>query len=154
MNGMLLLLLVTFLYAGYNLLVKQSSLVAEAVDASTIKATITLQFVALVCSLIFYVVLRLSGGSQFSLPVSAYVWAAMAGFCIGVAEIGYFYLFRGSTVGDAMPVSVATPVIVAGTIVIAMIAASFLFAESIGMRQWLGAGLIVAGVLLVASYPV
>lgn len=84
------------------------------------------------------------------LPASAYTWAALAGICIGLAEIGYFYLFRGSSIAEAMPVSVATPVIVGGTVVIAMVAAMIFFAESIGPRQWVGALLIVAGLTLVA----
>ena len=149
MTGFLLLLLVTCLYAGYNLLVKQSSTIAETTSASTITATIVLQVVALLCSLVFYLCLRLSGESQFILPSSAYVWAGLAGLCIGLAEIGYFYLFRGSSVADAMPVSVATPVIVGGTVVIAMVAAMLIFSEIIGPWQWLGAVFIVAGLLLV-----
>ena len=47
MTGVLLLLLVTCLYAGYNLLVKQSATIAESTAASTITATIALQAVAL-----------------------------------------------------------------------------------------------------------
>ena len=47
MPGFMLLLLVTCLYAGYNLFVKQSSAIAETTAASTITATILLQFVAL-----------------------------------------------------------------------------------------------------------
>lgn len=149
MPGFMLLLLVTCLYAGYNLFVKQSSAIAETTAVSTITATILLQFVALLCSLFFYTGLRLSGESQFVLPGSAYLWAGLAGVCIGLAEIGYFYLFRGSSIAEAMPVSVATPVVVGGTVVIAMIAALYFFAESIGPRQWVGAVFIVAGVLLV-----
>ncbi len=150
MTGFLLLLLVTCLYAGYNLLVKQSTVIAETTAASTITATIMLQAAALLCSLVFYLCLRFSGESQFLLPSSAYLWAGLAGLCIGLAEIGYFYLFRGSSFADAMPVSVATPVIVGGTVVIAMAAAMLFFAETIGPWQWLGAAFVVAGLLLVA----
>ena len=85
------------------------------------------------------------------MPTSAYVWAGLAGLCIGLAEIGYFYLFRGSSLTAALPVSVATPVIVGGTVVIAMVAAMFFFSEAIGPRQWLGAIVIVAGLLLVTQ---
>ena len=152
MTGVLLLLLVTCLYAGYNLLVKQSATIAESTAASTITATIALQAVALFCSLVFYICLRVIGGeNQFALPTSAYVWAGLAGLCIGLAEIGYFYLFRGSSLSAALPVSVATPAIVGGTVVIAMVAAMLFFSETIGPRQWLGAIFIIAGLLLVTQ---
>lgn len=149
MVGIALLLLVTSLYAGYNLLIKQSSVIAETVSISTITATIVLQCAALVCSLLFYLGLRLSGETEFALPLSAYVWAGLAGICIGVAEIGYFYLYRGSSIAEAMPVSLATPVIVAGSIVIAMIVAMLFFAEPVTSRQWIGVVIVVAGLLLI-----
>lgn len=152
MAGYILLFVVTLLYAGYNLMVKQSSAVAATTGVGTITATIVLQLVALLCSLLFWFGLRMTTDeSHFALPHAAYVWAALAGVCIGAAEIGYFYLFRGSALAEAMPVSVATPVVVGGTVVIAMVAALLFFSESISVRQWIGAAVVVAGVLLITS---
>ncbi len=93
MQGLILLISVTLLYAGYNLFVKVSSgHVAEKVT-STVLATICLQFTALLVSTLFAIYLLRKGGQVLALGPPAYGWAMAAGLCIGAAEIGYFYLF-------------------------------------------------------------
>ena len=144
----ILLLTVTALYTGYNLLIKVSSGYVPLETTTTILATITLQVAALGVSCIFALALLVRGGEEFSLSVPAFFWAAAAGLCIGAAEIGYFYLFRG-TMDDA-PVSAnfAIPVIVGGTILLA-IAASWIFLnESLSWAKAVGGAMIVAGVIV------
>ncbi len=84
---------------------------------------------------------------MLKLSATAYAWAAGAGLCIGLAEIGYFYLFRG--VGGTGPVaaSVAVPVIVTGT----MLLSSFVLKESLGAMQVAGTVVVVIGIAMVFS---
>ena len=61
MFSLALLLAATICYAGYNLLIKQSSGFAGVAAITTITATITLQLTALMVSLVFLLILRMSG---------------------------------------------------------------------------------------------
>ncbi len=151
MISIALLLAATVFYAGYNLLIKQSSVHAELAAVTTITATIVLQVAALSVSLVFLATLRVWGVESFVLPAPAYWWAVGAGLCIGAAEICYFYIFGGSAYTEAFPVSVATPVIVGGAVVLATLGAWWFFRESMGIREWLGSGLILAGVVALAG---
>ncbi len=84
---------------------------------------------------------------MFWLTTSSYVWAALAGLCIGGAEIGYLCLFGGIGLTKPMAASVAIPVIVSGTIVIAMLFSYLVLKEAIGWNQLLGSLLIVLGIV-------
>jgi drug/metabolite transporter (DMT)-like permease len=148
MSSVLLLLAVTGLYAGYNLLIKVSSGHVPAAATSTVLATICLQIAALAASLLFTAFLLLRGGQQLQLTAPAYAWAAAAGLCIGAAEIGYFYLFGGLGGLRPMAANVAIPAIVSGTIVLTAAASLLLFRETLAWPQVLGLGLVVAGLLL------
>ena len=99
-------------------------------------------------SAVFFTILALRGGQVFSLSSPCYIWAAVAGFCIGGAEIGYLYLFGGVGVSKPMDASIAIPTIVSGTIVIAMLFSVFVLKEPIGSSQILGGFLFLAGIVL------
>ena len=146
--SVLLLVAVTFCYAGYNVFVKVSGSQVPAAATTTVLATICLQIAALLVSLLFFMVLVVRGGHLFQLGGSTYLWASVAGICIGLAEIGYFYLFAGLYGTAPMPANVAIPVIVSGTIVIAMIFSYFTLRESVSWNQVLGSLLIVTGIVL------
>ncbi|MEM7508584.1 MAG: hypothetical protein AAF415_17775 [Pseudomonadota bacterium] len=148
MNPVLLLAAVTVAYAGYNLLIKVSGTHVPASATTTVLATIVLQLAALATSLVFYGALAVRGGQSFALTPSAYLWAALAGVCIGAAEIGYLYLFGGVGFAKPMAASIAIPTIVSGTIVIATLASVLLLKEPLGWQQIAGGGLIVAGILV------
>ena len=64
----MLLLLITLFYAGYNLFVKASGGHAGGNVTTTILATISLQTVALVVSLMFAAYLFIRGGQTFAIP--------------------------------------------------------------------------------------
>ena len=149
--GLLLLTAITILYAGYNLLVKVSSLHVPAAATSTVLATICLQLAALAASATFAALLIARGGQVLTLSSAAYAWAAGAGLCIGLAEIGYFYLFRG--VGGSGPVaaSVAVPMIVTGTVVLTMLLSSLVLKESLGAMQIAGTVVVVIGIAMIFS---
>ncbi|OED38163.1 hypothetical protein AB833_21020 [Chromatiales bacterium (ex Bugula neritina AB1)] len=150
MFSIILLCLVTFFYAAYNLLIKQSSLHAQELATTTVTATIALQLAATITSVTFLLILRQSGVQQFLLPAPAYGWAIAAGVCIGAAEIAYFYVFTGVAGSWPVPVSLAVPVIVGGSVVLATLAAWIVFGESLHIRHWVGSALVVCGVALLA----
>src|SRR5215469_3151113 len=149
MFGIALLAAVTIFYAGYNLLIKVSGSYVPAAATTTVLATISLQLAALLTSSIFLGVLALRGGQVFSLSPGSYLWAALAGLCIGAAEIGYFYLFGGVGLARPMTATVAIPTIVSGTIVIALLFSAVALGERIGWNQILGSVLIVLGIATV-----
>ena len=103
MTGLILLAAVTALYAGYNLFIKLSGGYVPAEATTTIMATICIQIAALITSGVFFLMLTLRGGQVFTLSMGSYFWAAVAGVCIGGAEIGYLYLFGG--VGLSKPMA-------------------------------------------------
>lgn len=148
MNPVLLLAGVTIAYAGYNLMIKVSGTHVPATATTTVLATIALQLAALATSLVFLTALALRGGQSFALTPNAYLWAALAGLCIGAAEIGYLYLFGGIGAAKPMAASIAIPTIVSGTIVIATLASALLLDEPFGWHQVAGGGLILAGILV------
>ncbi len=147
--SLLLLLLITFLYAGYNLLIKVSTSYVPIESSSTILATIALQVSALAVSCVFVAGLIARGGNALGLPTSAYLWAALAGICIGCAEIAYFYLFRG--VADSPPIAanIAIPFVVSGTVVVAIFLAWIFLKEALSWQKAFGMLLIVAGVMAI-----
>lgn len=148
MISVLLLLTVTALYAGYNLLIKVAGSHVPSEVTTTVLATICLQLAALGTSGLFAAMLLLRGGHVMQLPPTAVLWAAAAGVCIGGAEIAYFYLFSGIGSAKPMAASLAVPVIVSGTIVITMFVAFLIFKEPLSWRHLLGSVCIVFGILI------
>ena len=150
-TGIVLLCAITVLYAGYNLLVKVSSNYVPVSATSTVLATICLQLAALAASGTFALLLLARGGHVLKLSTTAYAWAAGAGLCIGLAEVGYFYLFRGVGGTGPVPASVAVPVIVTGTVVLTMLLSCLALKESLGTMQVAGTVVVVIGIAMVFS---
>jgi drug/metabolite transporter (DMT)-like permease len=146
-----LLILVTLFYAAYNFLVKVSSQHVPEQATTTILLTVTLQVAALACSVAFLGSLLVRGGHSFNLSIPAFAWAAAAGLAIGAAEVCYFYLFSGAGGYAPAPSALVIPTVVSGTIVLTMLAALVFLGESVTWRQWAGAGLVVAGIILMFS---
>ncbi|WP_282611101.1 EamA family transporter [Pelagibius sp. Alg239-R121] len=148
MSAMILLAMVTVLYAGYNLFVKLSGEQVPAEASTTIVATICIQITALMTSFLFAGYLLMRGEQTFVLTSGSYVWAAIAGLCIGGAEIGYLYLFGGIGLSKPMAASIAIPTIVSGTILISLVFSYLVLKEAISLFQIFGGVLIVAGIVL------
>ena len=144
--SLVLLLGVTVLYAGYNLLVKVSSGHVPAAATTPILATLSLQIAAATVSAAFALTLVLRGGQVLAVSPAAVAWAVAAGLCIGAAEIGYFYLFRGVGGGEPMAANVAIPVIVSGAIVLTLVASWLVLREPFTWVRLAGAALVVGGV--------
>ena len=150
-TGILLLIAIAALYAGYNLLVKVSSSQVPEAATSTVLATICLQLAALAASGTFAVLLLARGGHVLKLSPAAYAWAAGAGLCIGLAEIGYFYLFRGVAGTGPVAANVAVPAIVTGTVVLTMLLSFLTLKEPLGGMQIAGALVVIVGIAMIFS---
>jgi len=146
--NVLLLIGVTFLYAGYNLFIKMSGSQLPETATTTIVATICLQIAALLVSLFFLICLVIQGGHSFHISTAAYQWAVVAGICIGMAEVGYFYLFSDLQGSGPMAANVAIPVIVSGTIALAMVFSFLVLKEQFSAKQLIGCLFIVCGMVL------
>ena len=146
--AVLLLTLVTLAYAGYNIFIRFSGGHAPAGASTTIVATLCLQAGALLVSTCFLAFLVVQGGHSFRLTTPAYLWALAAGVCIGLAEVGYFYLFGGIAGIRPLPASLVVPTVVTGTVVVALLVSWLVLRESISVAQVLGAALVVAGILV------
>ena len=141
-----LLALVTLAYAGYNLFVKASGSHAPAEATTTILATLCLQAGAVISALAFFAFLAVQGGHSFRLTSPAYGYAVAAGLCIGAAEVCYFYLFGGVGGIRPLPASLVIPAVVAGTVVVALVASVFVFGEKLSAAQLAGAAMILGGI--------
>ena len=146
MTSWVLLIVITVLYAGYNLFIKVSSGHVPITATSTIAATLCLQFAAVSTTLVFAFYIFTREGQVFKLTTPAYAWAAMAGVCIGLAEVGYFYLYRST--GDEVPLTanIVVPVIVSGTIAITAVVSYLVFKDAMSSGQILGTLMIFAGI--------
>ena len=151
MASWLLLISVTVLYSGYNLLIKVSASHVPEAATTTIQATICLQLAALATSLVFFSFSAIRAGQVFQLTWGAYGWAAAAGLCIGAAEIAYFYLFGGIKSGPSMAANVVIPTVVSGTVVITVLATYVLFKETLSPAQLIGVACIILGLILLHS---
>ena len=152
MTTIALVILVAFLYAGYNVFVRVSGGAVPAGASTTILATVALQTVALAVSLVFLAWQAVQGGHSFRLGANAYAWAAAAGLCIGAAEIAYFYLF-GGIVAPRPDAGIAIPAIVAGTIVISTLVAVLALGERMTLLNAIGVALVIAGIVLLLRQP-
>ncbi len=150
MKSLLFVLLIMLCYSGYNLLIKVSMSHAGSSIVSPILATICLQISALGVSMVYLMTASRTTASFSDLPIAAYVWAIGAGICIGIAEILYFYLFRGFAGEPPIQASTAIPMVIGGTILITIMVSVFLFREALNPAQWLGVALAFAGMALLA----
>ena len=147
-NNLLLLVIVTVSYAGYNLFIKLSSS-QNINNTNSIAATLSLQVFALVVTSIFSVYLFSKGERIFVLPSKSYLFAILAGISIGLAEIGYFYLFNASNTDGALNANTAIPIILGGTILVTMIFSFYILKESFNYHKIIGTIFIIIGIYLI-----
>ena len=147
-NNLLLLVIVTLSYAGYNLFIKLAGS-NNINNTNGIAATLCLQIFALIVTSVFSVYLFSKGEKIFVLPSKAYLYAIFGGISIGFAEIGYFYLFNASNPNGALNTNTAIPIILGGTILITMFFSFYIFKESYNYQKFLGTSFIIFGIYLV-----
>ncbi|MOA41083.1 EamA-like transporter family protein [compost metagenome] len=73
------------------------------------------------------------------------LYSCLAGFFVGLAEVLTFFVF-----GKGTPASVATPVIIGGSVAVAAILGILVLREQLTLIQGLGTLLIIGGVVLLS----
>ena len=148
MNNSYLLITVTLAYAGYNLFIKLAG--AQNINNNTgIAATLCLQIFALIVTSVFSIYLSSLGENIFVLPSKTYLYAVFGGISIGIAEIGYFYLFNASNTDGALNANTAIPIILGGTILVTMIFSYYILKESFNYHKIIGTIFIIIGIYLI-----
>ena len=136
-NNSYLLITVTLAYAGYNLFIKLAG--AQNINNNNgIAATLCLQIFALIVTSVFSIYLSSLGEHIFVLPSKTYLYAVFGGISIGIAEIGYFYLFNASNTDGALNANTAIPIILGGTIFVTMIFSFYILKESSNYHKLIG----------------
>ena len=147
-NNLIILVIVTISYAGYNLFIKLASS-QNLNNSNSIAATLCLQLFALFVTILFSFYLFSKGEKIFVLPSKSYLYAIFAGISIGLAGIGYFYLFNESNPKGASNANSVIPVILGGTILITMIFSFIFLRESFNYKRIFGTFFIIFGIYLV-----
>ena len=148
MNNSYLLITVTLAYAGYNLFIKLAG--AQNINNNNgIAATLCLQIFALIVTSVFSIYLSSLGENIFVLPSKTYLSAVFGGISIGIAEIGYFYLFNASNTDGALNANTAIPIILGGTILVTMIFSFYILKESFNYHKIIGTIFIIIGIYLI-----
>ena len=148
MNNSYLLITVTLAYAGYNLFIKLAG--AQNINNNNgIAATLCLQIFALIVTSVFSIYLSSLGENIFVLPSKTYLYAVFGGISIGIAEIGYFYLFNASNTDGALNANTAIPIILGGTILLTMIFSFYILKESFNYHKIIGTMFIIIGIYLI-----
>ena len=148
MNNSYLLITVTLAYAGYNLFIKLAG--AQNINNNNgIAATLCLQIFALIVTSLFSIYLSSLGENIFVLPSKTYLYAVFGGISIGIAEIGYFYLFNASNTDGALNANTAIPIILGGTILVTMIFSFYILKESFNYHKIIGTIFIIIGIYLI-----
>ena len=148
MNNSYLLITVTLAYAGYNLFIKLS--VSHNFNINNgIAASLCLQIFALIVTSVFSIYLSSLGENIFVLPSKTYLFAVFGGISIGIAEIGYFYLFNASNTDGALNANTAIPIILGGTILVTMIFSFYILKESFNYHKIIGTIFIIIGIYLI-----
>jgi len=147
-NNSYLLITVTLAYAGYNLFIKLAG--AQNINNNNgIAATLCLQIFALIVTSVFSIYLSSLGENIFVLPSKTYLYAVFGGISIGIAEIGYFYLFNASNTDGALNANTAIPIILGGTILVTMIFSFYILKESFNYHKIIGTIFIIIGIYLI-----
>ena len=147
-NNLFVILLVTLSYAGYNIFVKLSSS-QNINNTNNIAATLFLQLFALLVTSFFSIYLYSKGEKIFVLTSKAYLYAMIAGISIGIAEIGYFFLFNPKNTNGALNANVVIPIVLGGTILITMLLSFFYFEETYNLNKIIGTLFIIIGIYLI-----
>ena len=139
MNWLVFAISAAFFMALYNVFIKLS-----AGNIHQVVGAVVLQVVAALAGLVALLVLK-AQGTPMPISKKGLAFAALAGLCVGLAEILSFYTFSSGTLASR-----GVPVIVGGTVVIAAIIGLVLLREQLAPMQIVGAGLVVVGLLLLA----
>ena len=73
----------------------------------------------------------------------------IAGISIGIAEIGYFFLFDPTNTNGALNANVAIQIVLGGTILITMLLSFYYFEGTYNINKLIGTLFIIIGIYLI-----
>lgn len=141
MNWIFLAITTAFFYGAYNVLIKVSS-----GNINQILGAVILQIVAAVMGGILFFLLRIGNNAPLQMSQKGFIYAVLAGIFVGLAEIATFVVFS-----KGIPVSIGTPIIIGGSVLITSILGIFFLKESFSLLQGLAVVLIIGGIVLLTT---
>lgn len=139
MNWILLPLLAAVFFGTYNIFLKVSSQ-----HINEILGLIILQAVALLVGLFLFILVKFSGQS-IEITNKGFIYAALAGLFVGLAELTSFYVFSRGTMAN-----VGIPIVIGGSVLIATLLSVFFLKEGITYAHYLGILFVILGIFLLA----
>ena len=128
-------------FGAYNFFIKVGS---GKIDQ--VLGAVVLQVVAALLGGAYLLYLKVAG-RDLSVTAAGLGYAALAGLAVGLAEILTFVVFsRGA------PASIATPIIMGGSIVIVAALGTLVLRERVALPDALGILLVVAGIALLSRH--
>lgn len=139
MNWLILAICCAFSFGLYNFFIKVAS-----GSINQVAGAVILQVVAALCGLVLLIYIKLKN-QEIEITSKGVLFSCLAGFFVGMAEILTFFVF-----GKGTPASVATPVIIGGSVAVAAILGILILKEQLTLVQGLGTVLIIGGVVLLS----
>lgn len=131
-------------YALYNIFIKLGS-----ASIHPILGGVVLQFVAAILgSIMLLILVWIDGFEDLNYDADGIKWAVCAGVAVGAAEILSFIVS-----GLGVQASQSIPIIIGGSVGIGCILGFVILHEMLGVRGWIGVGMIIFGVGLVGTDP-
>lgn len=128
-------------FGAYNIFIKLS---AGRIDE--VLGAVILQVVAALLGGAYAIYLHFNG-HHFPISTKGTLLAVGAGVAIGIAEILTFIVYS-----KGAPASMATPIIMGGSILITALIGVIALREGLGAMQLLGVGCVIAGVALISAF--
>jgi bacterial/archaeal transporter family protein len=139
MNWLALALTTAVAFGAYNIFIKLGS---SKIDQ--VLGAVVLQIVAAILGGAYALYLKIDG-RELSTSTTGFVYAGLAGVAVGLAEILTFVVFsRGA------PASLATPVIMGGSVVVAAVLGILVLREQVSLAHGGGILLVTAGIVLLS----
>jgi len=127
-------------YGLHNIFTKiAAGHVSDGLGALLLEATATL-------CIVIYLIFILSDENKFSFTSRGALFSIIAGICVGVGTVLYFYIFSHG--GE---LSIAGPLVISGGVLLMSVAGVVFFKESVSLTKILGIVLCVAGLWMLKS---
>lgn len=135
MEGIIFILVALIFYALYNFFIKVSS-----GNIHQVVGAVILQITAALFGGLILLYLKLTN-KELMISQKGIIFAVLAGVCIGIAEITYFFVFS-----KGVSASVAIPIVMGGTVLVGSLLGIFFLKEAINLWHVLASLLIIVGI--------
>lgn len=141
MHWLYLAILTALFFSFYNVFIKIAS-----GSIHQILGAVILQTVAGLTGVIILIFLKFNNNTSFFITKKGFVYSAIAGLMVGLAEITSYYVYSKN-----VNASVGIPIIIGGTILFGAIISWIYLKEEINFRQIIAISFILIGVFLLTA---